>query len=295
MAEHEGKRQNTYVVQGQQLGEELNRLIAQDQMTTRGMGGVLPEQDDPERFQRVLDIGCGSGSWLLEVSQIYPHMSLFGIDVNSHFVNYARSQAEAQQVADRVQFHLMDATLMIEFPRHYFDLVNLRFGSSFLRTWDWPKLISEMQRMTRPGGVIRLTDVDLVPQNTSAALTSICMMLVDAFHKAGHLFEPVSSSVNDHLAPLVHQYGGCKDIQTRQAIAEYRAGTPEFTLYHNDIQHLVHTLRPFLQKWGSAPANFDQIAAQAIQDIQQPDFTSHVITQTVWGTRTPQVQKNYYQ
>lgn len=28
------------------------------------MGGVLPEQQDPTRFRRVLNIGCGPGGWI---------------------------------------------------------------------------------------------------------------------------------------------------------------------------------------------------------------------------------------
>ena len=41
--------------------EELIRLIIQDQMITKAMGGVLSEQADPSVFHEVLDIGCGTG------------------------------------------------------------------------------------------------------------------------------------------------------------------------------------------------------------------------------------------
>jgi hypothetical protein len=52
---------STYFVQDRSNEEELNRLRVQDQMITAAMGGVLPEQQNPGAFQRVLDVACGTG------------------------------------------------------------------------------------------------------------------------------------------------------------------------------------------------------------------------------------------
>ncbi|HJT59846.1 MAG TPA: class I SAM-dependent methyltransferase, partial [Ktedonobacteraceae bacterium] len=159
---------STYFVQGSNE-EEMSRLQIQGQMITAGMGGVLPEQPDPTRLQRVLDVGCGTGDWLIEVARTYPSIPvLVGIDVNSNMVQYARTQAATQHVEGRVQFHIMDALRMLEFPSASFDLVNQRLGMSYLRTWDWPKLLGEYRRVTRPGGVIRITECNF-PASSSAA------------------------------------------------------------------------------------------------------------------------------
>ncbi len=47
----------TYFVQDRASLEEMNRLHIQDQFLTQQMGGVLPEQSEPTRFQRILDVG----------------------------------------------------------------------------------------------------------------------------------------------------------------------------------------------------------------------------------------------
>jgi ubiquinone/menaquinone biosynthesis C-methylase UbiE len=52
----------------------------------------------------------------------------------------------------------MDALRRLEFDDHFFDLVNERYGMSYLRTWDWYKFLTECLRVTRPGGVITFTE-----------------------------------------------------------------------------------------------------------------------------------------
>src|SRR5437660_169504 len=78
---------STYVVEDRSNEDELKRLVLQDQMVTTSMGGVLPEQPEPERFQRVLDVGCGTGGWLIEVAKAYPQISLLvGVDVSGRML-----------------------------------------------------------------------------------------------------------------------------------------------------------------------------------------------------------------
>src|SRR5712691_5981421 len=107
---------STYVVQDRELKDELVRLTIQDRLVTAMMDGPLPEQPDPTVFRRVLDIGCGPGGWAVEAAQAYSTMSLVGIDISQRMIDYARTQAEAQHVADRVEFYVMDALRALEFP-----------------------------------------------------------------------------------------------------------------------------------------------------------------------------------
>ncbi len=187
---------NTYIVQDRSNEDELKRLAAQDQMITTSMGGALPEQPDPARFKRVLDVGCGTGGWLIEAAKSYPSMSLLvGVDASGRLLDYARAQAEAQQVSDRVEFHVMDALRMLEFPTDFFDLVNMRFGMSFLRTWDWPKLLQEFQRVTRRGGIVRVTEPEMLSESNSPAHTRLQQLNVQAAHQAGLAFAPDGKGV----------------------------------------------------------------------------------------------------
>ena len=149
---------SAYFVQDRSNLEEVTRLEIQDKMITAGMGGVLPELADPTSLRRVLDVGCGTGGWLIEMAKIYPTIEkLVGADISGKMMEYARTQAAAQQLDRRVEFQTMDALRMLEFPLSSFDLVNQRLGASWIRHWEWRKLLIEYQRVTRPGGIIRIT------------------------------------------------------------------------------------------------------------------------------------------
>src|SRR5262249_11781900 len=128
---------STYFVQDRSNQVELKRLQLQDRMLTASMGGVWPEQKNPTRFGSVLDVGCGTGGWLIEVAKSFPDTTLLiGVDISKRIIEYAREQAEAHSVSNRVQFCVADALGELPFPNQSFDLVNQRFGASFIRQWD---------------------------------------------------------------------------------------------------------------------------------------------------------------
>jgi len=278
------EQSGTYFVQDRQNKQELARVLLQDQMITTAMGGVLPEQSDPARFRSLLDIGCGSGGWLITVAQTYPVLSLVGVDISQRMINYARTQATAQAVEERVTFQTMDALQALDFPNASFDLVNLRFGVSFLRTWDWPKLLDEMWRVTMPGGVIRLTDNYILHQSTSPALKRLDEIAVCTLFRAGHLFTQAGTGLTDHLDQLLIRHG-CQPVQTRPYALEFRAGTPEGQTYVQDMAHVFQTTRPFIQKWGCAPQDYDAIYQQALAEMQQDTFRVTWNHLTAWGIK----------
>jgi ubiquinone/menaquinone biosynthesis C-methylase UbiE len=274
---------STYVVQDRDNQEEFTRLQLQDQMITERMGGLLPEQPDPTTFKRVLDIGCGTGGWLIEVAKAYPNMTqLFGVDISSKMLDYARVQAEAGGVSDRVEFLVMDVLRMLEFPTHFFDLVNMRFAVSFLRKWDWPKLLQEAQRVSKPGGVIRFTEANCALESSSSALNRLNHIFVQAFYQAGHYFTPSEDGIMAHLVGLIHRHG-VLHVQTRACTLEFRAGTPEGQLFAENMRLAYRTMLPFLRKWTCVPDDYGDIYQQMLAEMQAPDFIASWEVLTAWG------------
>lgn len=257
-----------------------------ERLATFYLGGLLPEQPDPTAFQRVLDIGCGSGTWAVDAALLSPTMSLVGIDIDEYLVQTARTEAETAHVDDRVTFSTMDALKTLEFPDASFDLVNLRFGNSFLRLWDWPNFLSEVERVTRPKGVIRITEIEVPRQSSSTALLQLSQMTVHAFFHAGHFREPEPTGLTAHLEEqlLRHNY---QQIQTKRtnAIAEKKSETGKM-VHQSLIIHFTR-IRPFVMKWcGNDAKEYDSLYQQFLEDMQQQDdFYTHHSYFTVWGMK----------
>ena len=278
------ERPSTYFVQDRSNEEEITRLNLQDQLITTAMGGVLPEQAHTTRFQRVLDVGCGTGGWLIEMAKTCSACrQLVGIDVSKRMVEYAREQAYTAR-QDHVEFHVMDALLLLSFPSGYFDLVNLRFGSSFLRAWEWSKLLMEMLRVCRPYGIVRLTEPAIPTQSSSPSYLLLCRLLQGALLGAGHYFEDTPTGITAHLAGLLHQYGG-RHTQSKAHPLTFRASMPEGQICIDDIRYAFRTLRPFLTKWGCVPNDYDKLYQHACEELQEPDSYATWELLTAWAAK----------
>jgi ubiquinone/menaquinone biosynthesis C-methylase UbiE len=279
------ERPSTYVVQDHSNQEELQRLQLQEHLVTVALGGVLPEQPDPTRFHSVLDMACGTGGWLIELAKTFPTISqLVGVDISKRMIDAACAEAEAQQVHDHVEFRLMDALRLFEFSENRFDLANLRFAVSFLRTWEWFQVLRELQRVTRPGGVIRLTEADLPDQSSSPALLHLFRLLAQAYSQAGKYFRPQANGVAADLAGLLEQQG-LQHVQTQVYRPEIRRGTVEGQLFCEDMRYLFRTNVPFLRKWTRVPDNYEELYQQMLAEMQLPDFVVSNQTITAWGSK----------
>ncbi len=278
------EQSSTYFVQDRANKVERERVTLQDQMFTQMMGGVLPEQPDPTLFSRVLDVGCGTGYWLIEAARTYPTMTtLVGIDISARMVEYARMFAQEQGVSDRVKFSVMDSLRPLEFSPGSFDLLNHRMGWGYLRTWDWPNLLQEYRRITRPGGTIRISETAAFGETNSSAGTQLCTIGRDAFFNAGHLFANSADGLTGKLPEILHQQG-LQNVQTRKVLMDQGTGSVMEESAKENTRLAFRNMLPFLQKWTKVPKDYDQIYQQAMKEIDQLDYTAEWEMVTVWGT-----------
>lgn len=107
----------------------------------------------PGDYQRMLDVGCGTGFASLAALARFPTLrSVYGVDISGGMVEQFREKLRAHPGVD-VQLQVADV-LAMDVPAEHFDLVI----SSMMVHWitDRPAAIQAMANAVRPGGVLAL-------------------------------------------------------------------------------------------------------------------------------------------
>ncbi len=274
---------STYLVQDRDNLSEMERLELQDDLLTRKMGGVLPEQEDLTRFQHILDVGCGTGGWLMEVAQTYPDIPLLvGVDISGSMLAYARAKANALGLSDRVQFQSMDALRLLEFPDEYFDLVNQRLGMSYLRTWDWPTLLQQYKRVTRRSGIVRVTEATLVYRSSSPALMMMTGFFTKALYQAGHFFAIEPTGITAHMPQILGRT--FLNVQKRVIPMMHIRREAEGKKFIEDMRLGYKTASPFLKKWINISSyDYETLYQEMLKEMDEEDFYALGAFETVWA------------
>ncbi|QBD79719.1 class I SAM-dependent methyltransferase [Ktedonosporobacter rubrisoli] len=273
---------NSYVIDAENAAE-MARLMLQDHMLTQAMGGLFPEQINLTETRRVLDIACGPGGWLLEVMKQYPHMQGVGIDISQLMMEYATGAAQREKLQN-VYFRVMDASRTLDFPDNSFDLVNGRILAGFLSTQQWPPLLAECYRITKPGGILRLTEAEWGITN-STAYDRMTGLMIKAGLQSGHAFSPGGRTVGTTamLRRLMLQ-AGYQVLGQKASALDYSAGTQAHKSNVHNFQVFYKLAQPFLAQMEVATQEeLDHLYAQMEVEMLAEDFCAVDYYLTVWG------------
>ncbi len=193
---------------------EMARLVNQDRITTRCMGGLFPPQLDLSNVHTILDIACGPGGWVIDVAQAYPDKQVTGIDVSQLMIAYAGELAKLHEVHN-ARFNVANILQPLPFSDHSFDVINARLVSGFMPQTMWRQFLQECLRITRPGGIMRLIEPERTISN-SPAVEQLNDFLARAMHKAGQSLSPNETAI--------WRYAPLKTLLARRGLPEHPAG-----------------------------------------------------------------------
>lgn len=104
--------------------------------------------------EKVLDVGCGTGSSALPAAQaVGPNGFVVGVDLSARLLDRARIKAMTRGLSN-VEFRLADMT-SLGYPDGSFDVVVSVFSIFFVP--DMEALVRELWRMVRRGGKLAVT------------------------------------------------------------------------------------------------------------------------------------------
>ena len=120
--------------------------------------------DEQDRFiqqlclspeKRLLDVGCGAGGPALRIAQ-KTECFVVGIDVHEQAISAARSLAERMGLAERAEFHTVNASGRLPFSDREFDAITCIDSINHLP--DRPAVVADWARVLKTGGRLLFTD-----------------------------------------------------------------------------------------------------------------------------------------
>ncbi len=285
MATNDGPQQaNSYIFDAESA-LEMSRLLDLDKIVTMTMGGILAEYTPQEinKFQHVLDIGCGPGGWVHEMAFMYPDKEITGIDISENMIRYAQAHAQVRGLHN-AHFQVLDALDMHMLPDSTFDLVNIRLAVGFVPNQHWLDLLTECERVLRPGGMLRQTEIEVGFTN-KPALETILAISQDALHRVGRGFSPTGRHTGmTYMLRYLFQQAGFQQISTRAYGMDFSFGTVAHTAVFSDYKFVLLLAKPLIAHTGILPEpEYDALYAQAMSEMQQPDFCGMSFLFTAWG------------
>ena len=276
--------ENTYIIDIESAAETA-RLIEQDKLFTRAMGGLFPEQM-PETLASVrylLDIACGPGGWVVNVAHQYPHIEAMGVDINRTMIDYANATARSQGLSN-ASFEVMDAKKSLTFETNSLDFINARFITGFMDQASWPTLIAECLRMLKPGGILRISENEMGVSNSLAAQTiQGYLYRIMAAQKRTFSVDGITTGITHMLSKLLSD-AGFERIGQRPYVLDASSGADLHVVTCKDYEVSLALIKPYLVASKMIEqAEFERLYNTLLLDMLQESFRSLLYGLTVWG------------
>lgn len=178
----------------------------------------LIDQADPQSGQRILDVGCGTGTLALSLKTRAVNTEVVGLDADPEILKRARAKAHEAELEVR-----FDRALATELPYEdgSFDLVLSTLFFHHLTGTDKGGAVKEIARVLKPGGELHVADMGGPADPLMRALFFCTVRLFDGL-------EQTRDNATGAL-PAIFEAGGFQATETERfrtvlgSLAIYRA------------------------------------------------------------------------
>ncbi|WP_236038860.1 class I SAM-dependent methyltransferase [Ktedonobacter robiniae] len=222
----------------------------------------------------ILDIGCATGRWCQEMAATYPYANIVGFDQVSPL-------ALPRSLAFPENCRFVQGNVLEEFPfaPHSFDYVHQRLLVFALPVERWLSEARELVKVTRPGGWVEVTEVDIAFEQMGPASAQLAAWIAEASRRQG---------IDPSMARRTHtllEAAGFTNIVYRQVpnpIGKW--GGHIGTMAATGVQAINKAMRPqVLSQLSISPAHYDQALAASLEEYDS--YKSYSYTFIAYGQR----------
>ncbi|CAG8572823.1 9606_t:CDS:2 [Ambispora leptoticha] len=244
---------------------EAERLIRYHEAMKNIWGGLFrsPVEEKLKCGAKVIDVGCGTGTWLLDMARTYPESYFVGIDFSPIF--------PTEGLPENLKFvncNFLDGLL---FEDSYFDFTHQKFMCVAYTDEQWEKnVIPELLRITKSGGWIEFAEADSLTSTGKA--TQRIMNGLKGYYE--------SKGLNCNLKEYIHQL-----LKSTNAFSEIRTEQKSITLGKKGGKSGQETLKFYMRGLSTSrnimssfmnitPEHFDALAETVFIEAEKCDTYS---------------------
>jgi ubiquinone/menaquinone biosynthesis C-methylase UbiE len=138
---------------------------------------TLLDQSAIQSGFRILDVGCGTGSFAILIKRLYPTVDVIGLDPDSKALARAKRRAERVSISIGLDQGFAD---QLPYKSGFFDRIFSTFMFHHIPIDKQEKVLSEVQRVLKPGGRLHMLDF-------AGSAAAGCGPLTRCFHLSHHL------------------------------------------------------------------------------------------------------------
>ncbi|KAL1917315.1 uncharacterized protein VTP21DRAFT_4971 [Calcarisporiella thermophila] len=217
--------------------EELRRLVFQHYLIKMAFEGIYypPVKETLMNGGRVLDVGCGPGSWVMEMAQEFPKAEIVGLDLCPTFPDSDEFEHK------NVKFILCNVLDGVPFPDAHFDFVHQRMFLFGYTEQQWREVMQELVRITKPGGWIQLLEQGMRSHRMGPENKSFYRKTSHAIRARG--MEPL---IAENLSEVLAEAGLTNIMSTFASVPVGSWGGELGTLWQENFIALNKSCRPWM-------------------------------------------------
>jgi len=267
----------TYIGPKDATGDQF--LDFQHFIVRRILGGN--HQSPLRQPRRILDAGCGTGRWAVEMAAEFPGALVVGLDLVQPS-NLTPMLAAMGPLARNVSFVEADLRERLPFPDATFDFAHMRLMFDDLPTEHHLLALREIVRVTRPGGWIECVEPGEAIYQPGPAYQLISQWVAQLCRRRG---------VDPDLGPKLKQLlslAGVKQVSERVV-----SSFPDLTLTRERRLWQAQAIgafesifrEPVLEAGIASPAEYSQALAAVRVEFEQGRYANSDVLYVAFGRR----------